>query len=81
MVGCRHQAHSAAAWAPRQAYRPPAPAPGIPADPDRPYCQVYVVQPGDTLSSVAATFNLTDQELIDLNSGEGPLGLAWGQRQ
>ncbi|KAL4424138.1 hypothetical protein ABPG75_001439 [Micractinium tetrahymenae] len=37
-------------------------------DPDRPYCQVYVVQPGDTLSSVAAKFNFTDQELIDLNS-------------
>lgn len=41
-----------------------------------------MVQPGDTLSTVAAAFNLTDQELIDLNSGGGGcLGACpWGVR-
>lgn len=35
-----------------------------------------MVQPGDTLSAVAAKFNETDQELIDLNSGGPPWSIS-----
>lgn len=42
-------------------------APG--ADPDRPFCQVYTFQLGDTLKSVAEKFDTTEAELIKLNSG------------
>lgn len=37
-------------------------------DPDRPYCQVYTVQLGDTTTSVAAKFGISEAELIALNS-------------
>lgn len=39
------------------------------ADPDRPYCQVYTFQLGDTLKSVAELFDTTEAELTQLNSG------------
>lgn len=37
-------------------------------DPDRPYCQVYTFQLGDTLKSVAELFDTTEAELTQLNS-------------
>ncbi|EFN50746.1 hypothetical protein CHLNCDRAFT_59444 [Chlorella variabilis] len=37
-------------------------------DPDRPWCQVYEVQDGDTITSVAALFNITEEDLVDLNA-------------
>ena len=40
------------------------------ADPDRPYCQVYTVQLGDTTTSVAAKFGISEAELIAQNSGK-----------
>lgn len=40
-----------------------------PADPDRPWCQVYEIQAGDTTTSVAKLFNITEDQLIALNSG------------
>lgn len=59
----------------------------LPADPDRPWCQVYEVQDGDTITSVAALFNITEEDLVDLNAGgwrrrcrrhaAGGAGVAW----
>jgi LysM repeat protein len=37
-------------------------------DPDRPYCQVYTFQLGDTLKAVADKFDTTEAELTKLNS-------------
>ena len=53
------------------------------ADPDRPYCQVYTVQLGDTTTSVAAKFGISEAELIALNSGEKHwrAGLPVGKQQ
>ncbi|KAI3424264.1 hypothetical protein D9Q98_009618 [Chlorella vulgaris] len=36
-------------------------------DPDRPWCQVYRVQSGDTVKSVAALLNITEAQLVELN--------------
>lgn len=46
----------------------PRPAPR-PADPDRPWCQVYTVQEGDSEREIAERFGLTEKELTKLNSG------------
>ena len=40
------------------------------ADPDRPFCQVYTVQLGDTSSSVAGKFGISEEALFALNAGE-----------
>ncbi|PSC74647.1 lytic transglycosylase [Micractinium conductrix] len=37
-------------------------------DPDRPYCQVYIVKEGDTTAKVAAKFGLKEDEFVKLNS-------------
>ncbi len=47
----------------------------LPADPDRAWCQVYEVQTGDTIKSVAAMFNITEKALIKLNSGEAQIDM------
>lgn len=47
----------------------PLPLAPLGADPDRPFCQVYTFQLGDTLKSVAEKFDTTEAELIKLNSG------------
>jgi len=41
--------------------------------------RIYVVQPGDTLSSIARTFGVTVQSLIDLNEPPYPDRLTPGQ--
>ena len=46
------------------------------ADPDRPFCQVYTFQLGDTLKTVADKFGTTEEKLIELNSG-GWRGSCW----
>ena len=38
------------------------------ADPDRPWCQAYVVQSGDTDTSIASMFGMTVPQLIALNT-------------
>lgn len=60
-----------ACLAPTCWHRIAAPYPCLPADPDRPYCQVYRVAAGDTVASVADKFGMKEKELSTLNSG-GP---------
>ena len=48
---------------------PPSPHPHPhDADPDRPWCQAYVVQSGDTDTSIASMFGMTTAQLIALNT-------------
>lgn len=50
------------------------PAPPLHADPDRPYCQAYIVQATDTMDSVAKLFGTTNDKLVELNSGAAGAG-------
>ena len=50
--------------------RPPSAAPAAPAAP--PSGRTYVVQPGDTLSGIAAAYNLSWQEIWEANKAKIP---------
>ncbi len=51
----------------------------IPRPTPTPTATVYVVQPGDTLSGIAARFNVTVDELVDANRIVNPDALQVGQ--
>ena len=42
--------------------------------------QVYTIQPGDTLGSVATRFATSVERIVELNPGIDPTGLQVGQR-
>ena len=42
--------------------------------------QIYRVEPGDTLESIAAKFDTTVDDLLSLNPGIDPLALSPGQK-
>jgi LysM repeat protein len=48
-------------------------------DSERVLPDVYVVQPGDTLSAIAVALGLTMQELMDANSITDPNSILVGQ--
>jgi LysM repeat protein len=50
------------------------------AQEDQPGEQIYIVQPGDTLSAIAARFGVTTEELIQANGITDPNNLAIGTR-